>query len=211
MRRLIRGPLEQRLAVADLTTPEGLATFRGLLEGLSVSVVYSDPPWNPGNEKYWRRYAGASVPTSYGKLLDGWIACVVACRPEHVFVEQSVNQAHKAMLVDAIGRCPAWSLPLIEEWVVEYGSPKRPNALLHFGRNKSTTDPSGMSGVTMTRTALMGIDIPSRTAIADPCMGLGTTSRVAHMLETSCVGTELNEKRLDVTIDRLRKMGYVEA
>lgn len=210
MRRLIRGEQEQRLAVADLTTDEGLATFATLLEGLTVSIVYSDPPWNPGNEKYWRRYAKASETRGYDRLLDAWCRCVVACRPEHVLVEQSIIPAHKQMLLDAIARCTGWHLPLLEEWTVQYGSPKRPNALLHFGREKLSTDPSGMHGIGMTRAVFRGLAIRPGATVADPCMGLGMTSRVAHEFGLSCIGTELNPARLERTIATLRKLGYAE-
>lgn len=208
MHRLIRGDQEQRLAVADLTTTDGLATFVALLDGLTVSIVYSDPPWNPGNEKYWRRYAGAEPPRGYDRLLDAWCRCVVACAPEHVLVEQSVNAAHKQLLLDAIARCEGWVLPFLEEWTVMYGSPRRPNALLHFGREKLTTNPTGMHGIGMTRVVFHGLTLRPGTAVADPCMGLGTTSRVAHEFGMSCIGTELNEARLGKTVERLRKLGY---
>lgn len=208
MRRLTRGGQEQRLAVADLTTDEGLATFAGLLDGLTVSIVYSDPPWNPGNERYWRHHAKATSTRGYDVLLDAWCRCVVACRPEHVLVEQSVNLAHKQMLLDAIGRCDGWVLPHLEEWVVQYGSPRRPNALLHFGGEKLRTYPGGMHGMGMTREVFRGLTIRPGTAVADPCMGLGTTSRVAHEYGLSCVGTELNPARLERTIGRLVKLGY---
>src|SRR5690606_28575755 len=141
----------------------------------TVSIVYSDPPWNPGNEKYWRRHAGASPTRGYDRLLDAWCRCAVACRAEHVFVEQSVNPAHKQLLLGAIARCHGWTLPLLEEWTVQYGSPRRPNALLHFGAARLTTDPSGMHGIGMTREVFRGLRVRPGTAVADPCMGLGTT------------------------------------
>lgn len=219
MRTFKKGLQTQRLAVADLTKG-GVEAFAQTLGGRRAAVVYSDPPWNPGNEKYWRRFAGEAPPTSYDVLLDAWCRCVALARPDHVFVEQSVNPKHKTMLLRAIERCEGWTLPFIEEWVCQYGSPKRPNALLHFGREKLSTDPSGMSGVVMVKTVFDGL--PSEyfrlhgsasealSLIVDPCMGLGTTSRVAHALGWDCAGTELNQARLERTIGKLIAAGYVE-
>ena len=204
---LVLGEQKQRLAVADLVNG-GVKIFTSLLRGLDVQIVYSDPPWNPGNEKYWRNYASAVETRGYEELLDAWCACAVACAPEHIFVEQSVNPAHKGMLLHAIKRCDGWTLPLLEEWEVIYGSPKRPNALLHFGRKRITTDPTGMHGNPMVRTVFQGLKLAPAAAVADPCMGLGTTARMAHEFGLSCIGTELNAARLDRTIGMLTKLGY---
>ena len=213
---------EQKLVVADLTK-DGAGLFTKAIGTGRSTVVYSDPPWNPGNEKYWRRFAKLEPPTAYDELLRGWCACVVAAAPQHIFVEQSVIPKHKQMLLDAIAIAPGWKLPLLEEWVCIYGSPKRPNALLHFGLERLTTDPTGMSGLEMVRTVIRGLPILSgdlrrqpgvkspRPVLSDPCMGLGTTSRIAHEFGFDCVGTELNTARLDRTIGNLLKLGYVES
>lgn len=211
MRVFSCGDLIQRISVADLTAG-GDADFAAMLDGRQA-VVYSDPPWSPGNEKWWRRHAGEKPPESYDRLLDAWCRCAVAARPEHVVVEQSVKPEHKQMLLDAIARCRGWALPLAEEWVALYGSPKRPNAVLHFGHEKLTTNPSGLSGEPMTRTVFCGLrqlGALSCGMVADPCTGLGMTSRMAHEFGLAFVGTELNAARLDKTIGWLLSHGYAE-
>lgn len=200
------GDVSQRLAVADLTKG-GDAVLAEMVPESGDVVVYSDPPWNPGNEKYWRRHAGLEPPRAYQGLLTGWCRAVVACRPRHVFVEQSINKAHQRLLLDVVAETERWELPLLEQWVVQYGSPKRPNALLHFGSEKLQNDPSGLSGEKMTRVVFKGFAEPGVT-VCDPCMGLGMTSRVAHRFGINCIGTELNEARLRRTVDRLRARGY---
>lgn len=204
----------QRLAVADLLSGGG-ETLLGMRDGRRVAVVYSDPPWNPGNEKWWRRHAGAEPPTDYNHLLDAWCACVAAFEPLHVFCEQSVNPKHRAMFTDAVARCPGWAFPLIEQWMVYYGSPgsrscSRPNTLLHFGHEPIATDPTGMSGEAMTRTVFDGLRLAPGDLVADPCMGKGMTSRQAHLHGLECIGTELNAARLDKTVAWLLKHGYRE-
>lgn len=199
---------EQRLAQADLVNG-GVDTFASLIRG-RVAVVYSDPPWNPGNEKYWRRFAGENPPEDYRKFLDAWCACASACDAEHVFCEQSIIRQHRKMFFDAVDRAPSWKLPAYWMWTVQYGSPKRPNVLIHFGHKKIDTDPSWLSGEKMTRMVFMGLHLKDGDTVADPCMGLGMTSRVAHKFGLNCIGTELNPKRLDRTIDWLLKHGYQE-
>ena len=46
--------------------------------------------------------------------------------------------------------------------------------------------------------------------VADPCTGLGMTSRMAHEFGCSFVGTELAAKRLERTIGWLLSRGYAE-
>ena len=205
--------LIQDLAVADLLDGGG-DVLAELVRGRDVAMVYSDPPWNPGNEKWWRRHAGAEPPDSYDHLLDAWCACVAACRPAHVFSEQSVNEKHRKMFTDAVDRCDGWTLPLLEEWTVYYGSGGsrsciRPNKLLHFGTQQLATDPTDLRGIKMTECVFDGLGLPARSLVVDPCMGKGMTSRVSHSHGLCCVGTELNPKRLAKTQEWLLKHGYV--
>lgn len=214
--RTFRHPLGmvQRLAVADLLCGGGDALV-GLARGRQVAVVYSDPPWNPGNEKWWRRHAGAEPPEDYDHLLDAWCRVIATLGPEHVFVEQSTNARHRGLLIAAVERCPGWRLPLVEEWTVYYGSPgsrscARPNVLLHFGHEPLRGDPTGLRGEAMTACVFDALALPRGALVADPCMGKGMTSRQAHRCGLDAIGTELASHRLDRTIEWLEKQGYEE-
>lgn len=198
--------MTQQLAVADLLVDGGMC-LSALASG-HVDIVYSDPPWSPGNEKWWRQHAGLEPPESYDHLLDAWCAAVAILRPRHVFCEQSVNPAHQGMFLTAVGRCRGWSLPLRQTWTIIYGAPRRPNALLHFGWCAVAANPDGMSGPAILREVLLAARVDAGTTIADPCTGLGTTSRVAHELGCHFVGTELNAQRLGRTAGWLLRHGY---
>ena len=204
--------LVQRLAVADLTKGGAEKLVSMVPDGRHV-VVYGDPPWSAGNEKYWRRYAKEEPPANYSELLDGWCRAAAALATRHIFCEQSVNGAHNRLFIDVALGTEGWHFPLLERWTVAYGSgkAKRPNLLLHFGHDPLTTDPTGMNGPKMTRRVFDGIDWSDSPVVVDPCMGLGMTSRLSHERGVDCVGTELNAKRLDRTIAWLLKKGYVEA
>jgi hypothetical protein len=203
----------QCLAVADLLR-DGVDTMLAMADGKNVAVVYSDPPWNPGNEKWWRRHAGVDAPRDYNELLDTWCMCVGSLQPQHVFCEQSVNDTHRRMFTSAVDRCKSWTLPLLEEWTVYYGSPgsrscTRPNKLLHFGNERLAGDPSGMTGQSMTTHVFDALDLPQGAWVADPCMGKGMTSREAHMHRLNCLGIELSRKRLTSTVGWLVRQGYL--
>lgn len=206
--------LWQRLCVADLTI-DGAERLAAMADG-PVAVVYSDPPWSPGNEKWWRRYASMAPPVDYRHLLDGWVDAVVRLSPSRVFCEQSVIEEHSRMMLEAMQRHPGWRLPFLEQWVTYYGSrsPARPqgwpNVIMHFGQGALSVDPSGMSGTKMTQLVLGSLDLPRGSVIADPCMGKGMTSRVGHACGLCVIGTELNPRRLEQTISWLLKKGYQE-
>lgn len=201
--------LTQRFAVADLAGG-GESEFGTLLQG-PVDVVYSDPPWSPGNEKWWRRYAKTAAPKDYNDLLRGWCNCVIAAQPKHVFCEQSINSVHRQLLLDLIANLPDWRWPLLEQWEVKYGSPLRPNVLMHFGFEPLNVNPTGMHGEKMTSRVFDGLLWKHGQTFADPCMGLGMTSRMAHYYRANCIGTELNPSRLQRTIDWLLAHGYVQS
>ncbi len=196
--------VEQRMVVADINDSPGPGTF------VRPVVVYSDPPWSPGNEKWWRRHAKLQPPESYDRFVDSWCRWVAACSPTDVFVEQSINPKHRGILLKAVARCPAWGLELIEQWEVLYGSAKaaRPNVLLHFGDVKLKTDPAGLRGEPMTRRVFEGLE---PCVVADPCSGKGMTSRMAHHFGFDFFGTELNPKRMEKAVAWILKKGYVES
>lgn len=210
-----RGDLTQTFMKADITDRLTYQFYDGLVpEG--PHFVYSDPPWNPGNEKYWRRHASASGTSGYDNFLDSWFEIVslfVDCGGRHIFAEQSVIPKHRKMFIDAMDRS-GLAVPLLNEYTVHYGSPgsascRRPNTLFHFGDVPITTDPSGMHGEPMTIRVCAGIeDKPPGSTVIDPCIGKGMTSRMAHYFGWNCIGTELNPKRLSKTVGWLERQGY---
>lgn len=190
---------------------DGTTVFQEILRvDSSKHIVYSDPPWNPGNEKWWRRHAKLDPPIAYDRFLDAWCECVALCNATHIFCEQSINQKHRQLMLAATERCKKWQLPLIEEWTVFYGNPRRPNTLMHFGNDPLKEDPSGLNGETMVAKVFGALPLTPGDTIVDPCIGLGTTSRQAHKHGFNCIGSELNPKRLERTIAWLTKHGYCE-
>jgi hypothetical protein len=196
-----------------LEKPETMEDIRRYIPE-QVRAVYSDPPWNPGNLRFWRTFNGQQVATdNYAHFLDSWVGVVAACQARgavDVLMEQSIFQQHSMLLLQAIDRNPNFSLPFLEEWTTQYGSPKRPNALFHYGQHRLSTDPSGMTRDVMVKTVFSGLSPALKAGdwIVDPCMGLGTTSRVGHAFDCNVFGTELVPRRLAATVAWLQKKGY---
>lgn len=213
--KCVRGDRIQLLSCIDIQRDGAINCLRKILPGY-VRLVYSDPPWNPGNATYWRTHAGREPCDSYRGFVDAWSAFsmeAISRGATDIFTEQSCNGEHRGYVLDAIDRIGDWPLRLIEEWTVYYGSPgskscSRPNVLLHFGHHSIRTNPEGMVGEPMTIRAMAGLDIIPGDWILDQCIGKGMTSRVAHYFDCNCIGTELNQKRLDKTILWLKKQGY---
>jgi hypothetical protein len=198
------------LLCADLHHPATLDAIQPIVSRGQPRIVYSDPPWNPGNEKYWRTHAGANPGPGYDRFLAAWCDVVTRCidaGTTDVFCEQSSNQHHRQLLLRAVDAA-GWPISLRGQWTVCYGHPKRPNTLLHFGRQPLATNPSGLSGEAMTACALSGVAAPAGSLIVDPCMGKGMTSRMAVRFGWNFVGVELNQRRMDIAVAWLARHGY---
>ena len=97
---------------------------------------------------------------------------------------------------------------VIRAWTVCYGSPRRPNLLLRFAGHKWAGDPTGLHGEAMIRHVFDHEPLTVEQApVCDPCIGLGTTVRMAHMRGIPCLGMELNPNRLARMIGWLAARG----
>ncbi|WP_330633686.1 hypothetical protein [Halocatena halophila] len=206
----------QTMAVADLERPAQAEQVRQLLPDV-VEIVYSDPPWDPGNRKYWRTHADAEHDGDYDRFLDAWCGIIGECIEERgtrfVCSEQSNDDDNRQLMLDAVERTSTWTLPLKGEYTVYYGSPgsrsrQRPNKLLYFGEEELATDPSGLDGEPMTIRACAGLDVEPGSTVFDPCMGKGMTSRMALYYQWDCFGTEINPKRLGKTLTWLERKDF---
>lgn len=166
------------------------------LQGRRADIVYTDPPWGPGNLQYWRTYNGEhgrpSWPAFLGRLCE--VLHTNTALDGHVFVEMGLRWADN--LSDEMARV---GRPERARWACVYsaGGAKRPNVLWYSGPG-TTTDPSGLSGVAMTRRALEGVVAPS-ALVFDPCCGKGMTARCAVRLGMRFAGVELNPARAAAT------------
>jgi len=197
----------QILMCRDLEDPQTIEDYRRLMPP-RVRLVYSDPPWNPGNATYWRTHAQMAPCPSYDRFLDAFISVVGLAVERGAFdllIEQSINEAHSDYLLRALERNVVL-MPLRRRYEVIYSG--RPNALFHFGMRDLHTDPTGMSEDEMTLRACVGVWAPVGSWVVEPCVGKGMTSRAAHALGWNLIGSELAQHRLDITLKWLERRGY---
>lgn len=197
-----------RLICGDITalTPEHPNGPVGALMGDDLAdVVYSDPPWGPGNQKYWHthRAHGAVPRTSWPDFLSAFCVLVATYKKPNApaFIEMGlrwVEDLERAM--------SAAGLSHRKTWRIFYGPRTKPlpNALLQFGPAPLIRLPDPPVGEPVTRAALEAVVRPG-SLVLDPCTGLGMTARITHILGGQFRGCEMNPLRLARTEAWLRK------
>lgn len=187
-----------RLLHGDITT--GIVS--ALMGTERADIVYSDPPWGPGNQRYWHTHNGSVPRTDWITFLAAFCAaCAAHRKPDApVFVEMGLRWVEE--LDAAMARV---GLPRMRRWGISYGCPARPNALLLYGFDDVAIDLGpNTHGEPITRTVLAAVVKPG-SVVLDPCCGRGMTARNAHHRGGYFRGCELNSKRLEVTASWLRK------
>lgn len=178
-----------RLAVADLVA-EGVVV---LDPAEKADAIYSDPPWGPGNLKYWRTMNGESTRPSWERftsVLSG--VCATRIRPGGlVWLEMGLRWS------DELSRImEGCSFREVLRVRTQYGHPSLPANLLCFSEHQSAPVPDmpvDLRDRALVRTALS--TLPVNSVVFDPCCGLGTTARVCIELGLRFSGQELNPKR----------------
>jgi len=180
------------------------------------AMVYSDPPWNAGNARYWRTQAGLGRAVDWETL---W--CLIADFTQRtgapdVWFEMSLSQTETWLQI-----VTPYLPPLVGLWQVYYGSPPtvgpyihccgRPNNIARFARHTCVPlpDMTGLKGEAVTNLAFRSSLTDGACGIVvDPCIGKGMTARMACSHGLTCYGAELNPKRLSVTLAWFEKRGY---
>jgi len=183
-----------------------------MLSGVSVDVMYSDPPWGDGNMKYWvtmnKKMTGAEfVPLSYDGLLDRVFELARRYVSKFVFIETGVRWG------DAIAeRMVKNGLHHIKKFRLQYqaGSKMLDCILVVGGITADHNFPlSGYDdlypyyGAELSRRVLEYVQPVN--AVLDPCCGMGYTARAAIVNGAVFYGNEFNAKRLGKTIAFLEK------
>ena len=190
-----------RLLCGDITT----GVVGNLMGDERADVIYSDPPWGPGNQRYWHtmRERGSEPRTPWLEFLALFCrACATHRKPDApVFIEMGLRW------VDDIDSAMAdVGIKKQHRWVPTYGPKSKPlpNALtLYCGQDVDIAMPSPMHGEPVTRAVLASVVGPC-SVVLDPCTGLGMTARVTHTLGGHFRGTEMNAARLERTAAWLR-------
>ncbi len=179
-----------------------------------INMVYTDPPWNTGNCKYWRTIAHKddnSIKTYHQVYFKEFLTKMInslntnSSKMNVIWIETSIKEAETVKKIIT----KKSNLPFSGEWTIYYGSPKRPNKLLRFSKNENIkNDPTGLSGQAPTEWAFKQEDSLKSKTVLDPCIGKGMTARIAYKHDKTCYGMELNPRRLQKTIEFFERKGF---
>lgn len=189
-----------RLLCGDITT--GAVT--ALMGTDRADVIYSDPPWGPGNLQYWATmHSRGSIPCEHWPafLTAFCVACATYRAPDApVFVEMGLR-----WLVELDATMASVGLERRHRWEILYGPKSKPlpNALTLYGTHDVHVELVERRGEPVTR-QILGAVVRPGTVVLDPCTGLGMTARITHALGGNFRGCELNPTRLERTAAWLR-------
>ncbi len=163
----------------------------------SPEIIYTDPPWGPGNLKYWRTMNKEKTVPSWDIFKDCLFTTCNQAR-NHVFIEMGMRW--KDEIVTEIQK--ATTLKHAKTWIVTYGAKELPVSLNYFVQAKTKPtkirDLNGFHGESYTWHSLKSVCKPGITVL-DPCCGLGMTARFSMAMDMRFIGYELNSKRLSTT------------
>lgn len=180
-----------------------------MLNGEKIDVFYSDPPWGDGNLKYWvtmnKKMTGAEYnPLTYTQLIDRITGLIRNYVDGHVFIETGKKwELETVQALDGL-------VYNVRTFTLLYksGSKMLENVLIYGVTNPSiptmTFNPTGMTGQAVAQKCIEAVARPNGI-VCDPCCGMGYTARAAVTNGMRFRGNEFNAKRLQKTIDFLRK------
>lgn len=195
-------PIEPGQIWTDEKTGSSLAVhdiFNQLPDFMRLAdVLYCDPPWNLGNVNSFATKNGSD------KYLDDFSAFynqlfyqIVKVQPSVCFIE--IGKQHLSVFQEKMFEL----FPSVQAWQVTYYR-KNISYLIRGGITPTNFDYTGMDD---SQTPFLAIANDNPYCIADLCTGRGLTAISAFKQGKRFVGTELNKRRMAVTIDKLTALG----
>jgi hypothetical protein len=187
-----------RLMHADITT----GAVAELMGSERADVIYSEPPSCKESHKYWYSINGSVRRTSWAEFLNAFCdVCASFRTPDApVFVEmgvQGLRDLDLAMQKVGLVRQRIWGEPQRFAYAFIYVD------TIWLERYFDQSSPPSMASA-LTKAVLSAVVLPGMIVL-DPCTGKGVTARHTHRLGGRFRGCELNQNRLDVAVDWLRK------
>ena len=184
--------------------------FNELLNGDKAYILYTDPPWGDGNMRYWctlnKRHTGKEIEPMPYKSLISIIKDVIKNHVDgYVFLEtgnkwldETVNE-----LKDVLFNSKVYSLRY------KSGSKLLTNPVIVGTTNPNLKLPNldKLNGAIDEDSLSIAIPLLAKEGkiLLDPTCGMGNSARSAMKNKMRFVGNEFNLKRLEKTINSLRK------
>lgn len=181
-----------KLAVYDLL--DGLPGFM-----YEADMIYSDTPWNTGNITSFYTKAGLEKRCNFNQFYTMVLQHIKNINARICYLEMGNQNFDKVYnMIKKI-------YPIVQYWDIVYYR-KNPNKLIRAGYTKQEFD---FTGIDDEKTPFLAMQNEDFNCVADMCMGKGLTAITAYNLQKRFVGTELNKRRLAVTIDKIARLGGV--
>jgi len=162
-----------------------------------ADLIYTDSPWNTGNMKGFYTKAQKKTERTFAEfaaVLFDHIATIGAPVCYLEIGKQNLTNFLEEMEV---------LFPVVQHWQVTYYK-RHKSYLVRGGQEKTDVNFTGIDDMITPRVAMENEQF---TCVADLCMGRGLIATTAFELGKRFVGTELNKRRLAVTIEKVAKMG----
>ncbi len=180
------------LSVQDIV--DGMPEFM-----LEADMLFIDPPWNKGNFRSFYTKAGLTDDPGYEAFLKALFMRISQIKPRICYLE--VGKEYLAHFIQQLGD--------IFPYVTFYNSTyyHRPENLCYVVRGSTRAKKSRLDGMDEEDIIAWVTANEDYNKIGDLCMGRGLVAIGAKKAGKQFVGTELNPKRLSVTIERVAGLG----
>lgn len=165
-----------------------------------ADLIFSDPPWNLGNlNTFYTKAERQDKQKSFERFYKRLFECIAEINPKTCYVE--VGKEYLAEFILEMKRL----YPAVTFYNSNYYHDKNKVCYVIRGSNKRKKLPLDyMDEENIIEWICANEDY---NCIGDLCMGCGLVALNAHINNKRFVGTEINHKRLSVTVERIIKQG----
>jgi hypothetical protein len=191
--------LPHRVSLGSLMGPQ----LDNIIQGESIHVLYSDPPWGDGYLKMFATYTEKvtgkrPVQPTHAQMCARYAQLVQRHVTGYVFIETSLACSGEfiAALRPVVGT--------IRHQQITYANELKAILIMAAmpGKSLPAIRTDGLKGIAFVTAVLRTVE--KRGAfVLDPCCGAGYTARAAKSLGMIFRGNELNPARLEKTIAHL--------
>lgn len=185
----------------EIKTGTGIVKVNDIFDGIpefmkQADVLFSDPPCSKGNLKSFYTKNETELLNTYENFNTALFSVVGEINPKHVFFE--VFKSNKE-IIEGFVKERFKNISVTQSYY--YGYKSRVCWIVQGANDELLTLPY-LDEQYMIEYICKNLDFD---CIADPCMGRGLVGFYANKHNKRFVGTELNEKRLAVLIERINR------
>jgi hypothetical protein len=195
-----------RFLCGDVTVNLQNGRLDELFNGQTAMSIYTDPPWNPGNQRMFHTFADAPIVSPFPIFLKTLLSiCHKYCPDGLIFFDMGLQWGDEFVKMleleggSILGRNQTF-----------YGHPKRPSwtlATTFNGAHDPITIPDGLYG-NKTIDWVMSQIVQPGSNYFDPCCGKLNHSYFAAFYGATVYGCELIPRKLAQGLKLFKGLGY---